>query len=94
MKDVTADEKASESINLPAPAQVNVDHEAKEVNQREATAAHDVATGNGGKDVNVDAVTETEVAPGELEHEEKASTPVMSRSETTDSVQIICDVLA
>lgn len=39
-------------------------------------------------------ITETEVAPGELEHEEPAVTPAMSRADTTDSVQIIGDVLA
>ena len=39
-------------------------------------------------------ITEPEVAPGELEHEEPAVTPAMSRADTTDSVQIIGDVLA
>lgn len=94
VQDIAADEAASESINLPAPAQANVDHEAKAAIQGEAAAARDVVTGEEGQDVEVDAVTETEVAPGELEHEEKVSTPVMSRSETADSVQIICNLLA
>lgn len=93
VKDVAAEERKGESINLPAPAQRSVDPEAKgEILNREAVAARGTVVGGEGQDVNKNDITEAEVTPGELEHEQN-TIPVMSRSETTDSVQIIGDVL-
>jgi hypothetical protein len=82
IKDLATDARVSEAINLPGPAQGNVDHDGGE-HLRESGLAGAVRSEAG----------PAEVAPGELEHEERAY-PVMSRTETTDSVEIIGDVLA
>ena len=94
IKDLAADVRMGETINLPAPAQANVDREAKteESPLTTPTGMQGVETARPDRD-EMAGVTETEVAPGELEHEEPA-TPVMSRTETTDSVEIVCDILA
>ena len=87
--DLATNELVAEIINLPAPVQSNVDHEAEELGQRGVTTV----IGEVEQNVTVVEIAETEVAPHELEHEELA-TPLMSRSETADSVEIIGDVLA
>lgn len=98
IKDLAEDDRKGESITLPGPAQANVDHDAKA-----QPSARDAATGKQGevgiKEAmpgaaikNEPPVTQGEVAPGELEHE-SGRAPVMPRTETTDSVQIICNIL-
>ena len=95
------------AITLPKPAQDNVDHDSEHIRTPRDGAATpqepaiaktipaETTTKEGDDNAIAQAadVTETEVAPGELEHEEPA-VPVMSRSETQDSVVIIGDVLA